>query len=364
VFFFFNVFPYISIFSLTALVFIGLPLEFSKHYSIFETGAILSSFYLGTMTTPFLFYRVMIGYITTRISIIMNITAVSILFISLYINNGLYLSMISLFLLGVGKNVVLTYYDSKIVGNNYHLYRAVGSVAFVATALGIGLDYIDLNTIGIIITLVFFINYFSILYMKNEDGIIAERNFFSIKDIIKNKFFWLSIFFHRIGMGIFLSFAGIFLVYTLNYSELDFSYMWILAASLEGLVLFFYIQFLSPKDYILISISLTVVRFILIYLFPEYYIVLLFSQSLHIFSYAIYHVNILKIINQTFKERTPINIKTYHSISEGLSLFIGTIIGVYISDKEYFFLILSIFTIISLILFLISLNKENMSVNK
>jgi len=360
--FFLNSLPYISIFSLTALVFVGLPLEFVKHYTVVETGMILSSFYVGIMLAPFLFYRVVIGYITTRISIIMNITALTTLFISLYLEHGLFLSMFSLFLLGIGKNVILTYYDSKVIDKNYNRYRAIGSVAFVLTALGVGLKYIELNTLGIILAIIFFMNYFSIVYVKGENLIITSRNFFSLTNLNEAKFFWLSIFFHRIGMGIFLSFAGIFIVYTLGYTEFDFSLMWGFAATLEGLVLAFYVKILSINTFITLSLIATMIRFLLIYLFPELYFILFVSQSLHVFSYAIYHLNILETINITFKERTPINIKIYHSISEGLSLFLGSLIGVYISHSQNFFLILSVFSLFSLILFKISISKKEINV--
>jgi len=284
------------------------------------------------------------------------------LFISLYIEHGLFLSMFSLFLLGIGKNVILTYYDSKVIGINYNLYRGIGSVAFALTALGVGMGYIYLNTLGIILSIIFFINYFSIVYMKDDNMIIASRNFFSLKNMLNSKFFWLSIFFHRIGMGIFLSFAGIFIVYTLKYTELQFSYMWIWAVILEGTVLFFYKKIFSIQTFISIALIATVIRFLLIYLFPEYFFVFIMSQSLHAFSYAVYHLNILETINITFKERTPINIKIYHSISEGLSLFLGSLIGIYIYNSENFFLILSSFSFISLILFWISVKKKEITV--
>ena len=362
--FFLNTFSYISIFSLTALIFVGLPLEFVKTYSVIETGIILSSFYVGTMISPFFFYRVIIGYTTTRIAIIMNITALSTLFISMDLKNGLYLSMVSLFLLGIGKNVILTYYDSKVISTNYNLYRGVGSIAFVLTALGVGLHYIHISLLGIIISVIFFINYFTTVYSKGENLIIASRNFFSIDIIKESKYFWSSIFFHRMGMGVFLSFAGIFIVYHLGYTELDFSILWIFAATLEGICLFFYRKIVSINTFITVALIATVIRFLLIYLYPEYFPVLMISQALHMFSYAIYHLNILEIINTTFKEKTPINIKIYHSISEGLSLFLGSLLGIMISNDNDFFLILSCFSLISLILFKLSIYKKEITIER
>lgn len=353
--------PYLSIFSLTALVFVGLPLEFAKHYSIFQTGMVLASFYIGTMIAPLLFYRLLINSVTTRLSLIMNITAVSSLFISLYIVQDFYLSMVSLFLLGIGKNIVLTFYDSKVINRKYHLYRGIGSIGFVATALNIGLGYISLTSFGIILASLFLIIYLSLFFIKEDNEMVISRNLFSMKNIFEYKYFWSSILFHRIGMGLFISFSGIFVVHTLGYTELDFSVMWILAASLEMVVLLLFVELMSVKNYIYISLFATIVRFLLIFLFPEYYFVLLISQSLHIFSYAIYHVNILKVINRTFKERTPINLKVYHSISEGLALVIGSFIGIYINDLNYFFLILSLFTIVSILFFKASLEQEGIS---
>lgn len=356
-----NALPYISIFSLTALIFVGLPLELAKHYTIFETGLTLASFYFGTIITPFLFYKLTISSITTRITLIVNITAVSAMFISLNIIDGVYLTMLSLFLLGVGKNIVLTFYDSDLITKNYKLYRGIGSIAFVATTLSIGLGYISLGIIGILLSTIFLMNYFALFYMRKEDTIILSRNVFSIKNMLEYKIFWLSILSHRIGMGVFLSFAGIFVVHKLGYSELEFSYMWILAASLEAIVLLFYIKVLSIKSFIYFSLFATFIRFQLIFLFPEYYGVLLLSQALHMFSYATYHLNILKTINLTFKERTPINIKIYNAISEGMALIFGSVIGIYLNNSSYFFLVLSIFTVISLILLNIAFKKETIN---
>jgi len=359
-FFLKNVLPYLSVFALTALIFVGMPLEFVKHYSIFQTGLLLASFYVGTMVAPFLFYRLLISSVVTKLTLIVSVTSISTLFISLYLNNGFYLSMLSLIVLGIGKNIILTYYDSNVIDKKYHLYRGAGSVAFVITALLVGWHYVSLNVIGLILAFLFLMNYFQISFIREklEDTIILSRNIFSLKEVMKHKIFWLSILFHRIGMGIFISFAGIFVVKYLHYSELDFSIMWIVAATLEGIVLLFYFQFLPIATMIRISLFATIIRFLLIFAFPEYFFVLLISQGLHVFSYAIYHVNILKTINLTFREQTPINLKIYNSISEGLALVIGSFIGVFISYNHYFFFILSIFTFISFILFQIALNKK------
>lgn len=358
--FLFNVLPYISIFSIGVLVFIALPIELIKIHTIYETGLILYSFYLGVFLTPFLFYKLKISNFITKIFLLLLIFSMFLLISNI---NNVDISIFALFLIGLSKNVVITFFDSKLINGNYKLYRGLGSVGFVLLTFAFGKGILSLSDIGIFLIMLYIISFISLFYIYQQECVKEQKiNNFSTRNVFKHKYLWGSVLFHRISLGIFFSFGAMRIIDYLAYSEYEFSIMWIVAVILEILVLIFFKQLLSVRNFILLSFLITSIRFLLIYIFAEYFYVLVFSQALHTFTFAIFHLNILKLINDTFKERTPINIKVYNAVAEGLGLLLGTVIGIYIANNEHFFLILAMLPIIGFILFSMSLNKEGLKV--
>jgi len=180
-----------------------------------------------------------------------------------------------------------------------------------------------------------------------------EPETFNFKLLFDNKLLWCFILVFHISVGMLFSFLSIYLIdNSFNMSEI--SNLWNVGVIAEIVVFLIFSLFknkLSEISFISISIIMTIIRFILLYLFPDNYTLLLMAQVLHLFTFGIFHINFLSLFHKIFPNNFKMSIKLYFAIGYGLSFSIGSLLGGYLYSSNIF-LYATLISFISFIMWL------------
>ena len=103
--------------------------------------------------------------------------------------------------------------------------------------------------------------------------------------------------------------------------------------------------------------ALTSFRWLLIFLFPNSLEITFLTQSIHAFSFALYHSAVIMFL-YTLYENKKLAQQFMYGVAYGFGGFIGAFIAGYVYG-EYLFLYSSIFAFLSLIMLLLNNNKIN-----
>jgi PPP family 3-phenylpropionic acid transporter len=271
--------------------------------------------------------------------------------------------IIILFLYGGIRNTIQTYIDSqtsKTFKEKYGIIRGMGSVGFLLTTFFIGMYYSD----SLLQYFVYFITISSIIIglsmgLKYKDIDFKEEAFdFSI--ITSNKLYWSFILVYHISLGLLFSFLSIYLI-DKGFEISQIGNAWNISVLAEIIMLFTFVLIankLSINNFIILAILMTMVRFVLLYMYPENYMIVLGAQILHLFTFPIFHINTMKTIEKLFPNNMKMGLKSYFAIGYGLSLAIGSFLGSYLYGENLFLYVTGI-TFISLILWLFFIKREN-----
>jgi len=116
----------------------------------------------------------------------------------------------------------------------------------------------------------------------------------------------------------------------LNYSNSAIGLLWSLGV-LAGIVLFwriaFFIRHFSLRNLVIMSLSLTVLRWLLTAYFSANISLLIFSQCLHAFSFGLLHAVSMKYISVFFDDKQLQG----HALYSGLGFGLGGAIGAYVA---------------------------------
>jgi PPP family 3-phenylpropionic acid transporter len=323
-------------------------------YSSFQIGVIFASFPLMKFITPFIFLK----NIKLTHKVLINALVFNIIFaLMFYLTiENFYLLFINTILFGLVNSLILPYVEAIAIEylqkEKYGKIRLFGSIGFMIIALIVakllGENYkliIDFLVGTIIFTTIFayFISNYKEKTISNTD-INDEK--FSLKKYMP---LWISMFFMQMSFG---SFYGFFTIYsTDNGIELETtSYLWSFGVICEILMLYFQAPLL--KRFSLLSIIkfttfITAVRWLTLFIFTGNTLVFFISQSLHAFSFALYHTAIIMYLFTLYQNKKLAQ-QFFIGISYGLGGFLGSIIAGYIYG-EYIFLISSIIAFISFV---------------
>ncbi len=260
----------------------------------------------------------------------------SILFV-LYIKNY-YLSLLFFFIVGLSFSLLLPFVENIAIHlfgkEKYGHSRLFGSIGFIITTLLIPYIQDYINTLYFMIglnTLIMFFIFFINDNSKNEN--ILEKPF-SLSDFT---YIWLALFFMQLSFGGFYNFYTIYELehgFSLNTITLLFSF----GVLCEVLIFIFQKQILSKKNlifFIKISIFATIIRWLLIHFFPDNLSIMYFSQSLHAFSFALFHSSIAIHLFNIYK-KNALSQQFLGGIGYGIGAFLGSIIAGYLYGENLF----------------------------
>jgi PPP family 3-phenylpropionic acid transporter len=327
-------------------------------YNKVEIGTIYAVAPFMRFLLPFIFkYYIKLTHKVYIYSLVLMLIS-STLFI-FTVNNFIAYLFASL-LLGASMGVTLPFVETislqQLPKAIYGKIRMWGSVGFIAIALSLKeLAPLPITTIYVLVitsalTLLFgylALKYDTVKHHKKQE----EESRFSLK---KHWAFWTSIFLMQMAFGGFYTF---FSLYESSHGFQEyFPYLWTFAVICEIIMLYFQAPLLQKNLLTILKFAtaITVIRWLLLYLYPDSLEITFFSQSFHAISFALYHTASITYIFSLYTQKRLAQ-QFYLGISFGLGGSIGSFVGGYIygDSGEYLFLFEAFITLIALIMLVI-----------
>ncbi len=257
---------------------------------------------------------------------------------------------------GLSFSFVLPYIESHALlllkKEKFGRSRLFGSLGFILVALVLarifdvwmGLHFIAVSVVMSAI--------FGFLIAKGEDEDQQEETPHQSFDLGKHLLLWVSIFLMQVGFG---AFYGFFTIYE-NEHGIDLatvSYLWSFGVVCE-IVLFYFQEYIIRYDLrklIAFSILVTAMRWMILYLLPSSLFWVYLSQSLHAFSFALYHTATMSYLYRCYSDK-KLAAQFYYGFGFGLGGFVGSLVAGRLYG-EYIFLISALFTVVALISFVL-----------
>jgi len=344
---------YFFYFTLVAIYIIFLPkILQTLGYSSFQIGFIFSLGPLMRFLLPFFFLNKI--QLTQKIfygSLLLSLISALLFYITI---QNCYLFIIPNILLGISFAVILPYVETHALTylkkEKYGKSRLYGSLGFMfcglilareLTTYEIGLHYFLIASFLVVIF------GFSIATHEqtNTEAKKSEGEF----EFKKAIYIWISLFLLQVAMGFFYNF---FTIYESDHgiSLQTVSYLWTFSIVSEIMIFYFQSSIFQKFNLLLIikiSLIMTIIRWLLLYLFPDSIMISYVSQSLHIFSFALNHTAAISYLYATY-ENKRLSSQFYYGFSFGLGGFTGSLIAGSLYGKNLF-LYAALITLASLI---------------
>jgi PPP family 3-phenylpropionic acid transporter len=308
-------------------------------YSPTDIGIVLALAPLMRFATPFLFLKhITLTQNLFKIILVLSVFSSSLFYVTI---DNFYLFMINNAILGVCLSVLLPYIELiaiKELKNLYGKSRLFGSIGFAIISLVLA-AYLTEPNIALHYyfgtTLLTAIIAFSLLkYDEKEYPQTVDDEKFSL---VKYWPFWVSLFFMQVSFGGYYNFFTIYET-AQGISLETVSYLWVFAIICE-IAMFYYQAPLLKRNLIFIiklSILVTAFRWLMLYLFPESLTVSFLTQSLHAFSFGLYHSAVILFLYKIYQNKKLAQ-QFMLGIAYGLGGFIGALIAGYVYGKYLFF---------------------------
>ena len=265
-------------------------------YSSFDIGIIFALAPLMRFITPFLFLKhVKLDQKMFKMALFLSVISSALFYVTI---EHFFLFLINNALLGVCLSLILPYLEvtaiSSLGKEKYGKSRLFGSIGFMIIALVLAKFlseayvaihyYLVLNILTVIFALL-------LLKFDAECKSTQEQESFSF---LKYWPFWLSLFFMQMSFGGFYNFFTIYETEH-NISLEMISYLWSFGVICEILMLYFQAPLLKKNLLLIIKlcVAITTFRWLLLYLYPDSLNITFFTQSLHAFSFGLYHSSVI-----------------------------------------------------------------------
>lgn len=338
---------YLLFFSYVGVFVIFLPkVLFEIGYDAKDIGIIYSIVPLIRFISPFVFLK----YITINNTIFRLFCALFILSGALFIYfiESFWMLIFISAIMGLSISAMLPTIENialkAMQKERYGKVRLFGSLGFIFIAYVVAkyIDNLELVYLTYLITIVLssiLAIYILSLSSKEssklecENGEILSREF----DFKKAKYLWINIIFLQLSFGAFYNF---FTLYE-EAAGLDIeliSYLWILGVMCEVAMLYYQGSLFKRFDLLrLIELAtfLTIIRWLILYLFPDSLLLVSISQTLHAFSFALYHSATISYLFWLY-DKNHLAQQFYVGFSYGLGMFLGSLISGYTYGEELF----------------------------
>ncbi|MCJ7765354.1 MAG: MFS transporter, partial [Thiovulaceae bacterium] len=289
---------YFFYFAIIAIYVIFMPKVLSMvGYSPSEIGTIFAAAPLVRFAIPFLFLKgVKLDRRTFNGALLLLFFSTLALFMTLESFWPLLFTNIAI---GVGLSLILPYVEvialSRIGKESYGRVRLFGSIGFILVALVL-VKFLDApaTALGFFLAMVISTALVGYIIARKEHRRRPETQSIegSHLDLLGHWPLWAGLMLMQVSFGPFYNF---FTIYETEHGiSLDTTvYLWSFGVIAEIILFYFQGPLLRRNLLALIefAVSLTVVRWLLTYLFPENLPALFFAQSLHAFSFALFHTS-------------------------------------------------------------------------
>lgn len=329
---------YFFYFAIVAIYVIFLPKVLSMvGYSPSEIGIIFAAGPLVRFAIPFLFLKgIKLDLKTFNSALVLLLLAAISFFLTIESFWPLLFSNIAM---GIGMSLILPYVEvialSLIGKESYGKVRLFGSIGFILVALVL-VKFLDIPTTALLFLLVMVTSTvlfgYIIAHLDNKKVVEPESIEGKHLNLLVHWPLWLGLMLMQVSFGPFYNFFTIY--ETAHGISLETTvYLWSFGVIAEIILFYFQGPLLRRNLLKLLEFSLliTVIRWLLTYLFPENLIVLYFAQSLHAFSFALFHTAAISYLYALYSERKLAQ-QFFFGISYGLGGFIGAISAGYIYE--------------------------------
>lgn len=222
---------------------------------------------------------------------------------------------------------------SHMPKEKYGKVRLFGSIGFILVSLVL-VNYLSTpyNAIVFLNISTFLALVFGFLVLKNEGKhvipLLEEGKAFNL---FEHWPLWLSLFLMQVGFGGFYNFFTIYAsshsigLEEFNISSMDMTiYLWSFGVICEVFMLYFQAPLLKNNllKVLQFSIGITVLRWLILALYPENLILLFISQSVHAFSFALYHSAAIMYLHSLYSDK-KLSQQFFAGIAYGLGGFLG-----------------------------------------
>lgn len=327
-------------------------------YSTFDIGIILALAPLMRFLTPFMFLKhIKLNQKMFKTALYLSIISSASFYLTI---ENFYLFMINNALLGVCLSLILPYLEVTAISNlgkeKYGKSRLYGSIGFMIISLVLAKFltqpyiaihyYLVLNILTVI---------FAILLLKYDVEREKEENDEPFS-FFKYWSFWLSLFFMQISFGAFYNFFTIY--ETEHEMSLEMtSYLWSFGVICEILMLYFQAPLLKNNLLTIIKfcVTITTLRWFLLYLYPDSLSITFLTQSIHAFSFGLYHSAVIIYLYSLY-ENKKLAQQFMYGVAYGLGGFVGAIVAGAVYG-EFLFIFSALFSLLSLIALYFVKNK-------
>ena len=347
---------YFFYFSIVGVYVIFMPKVLSMvGYSPSEIGIIFAAAPLVRFALPFLFIK----FITLNTKVfnfailVMFIGAIA-FFFSIHHFYTLFLSNIAL---GIGMSLILPYVEMlalEYIGKErYGKVRLFGSIGFMLVALVL-VKFLDSSqtALNYLLALTLITSLLAYLLVRSSHKMQREKE--PAQNDVKlftHWKLWLAMMLMQMSFGAYYNFFTIY--ETARGISLDMTiYLWVFGVVIEIVMLYVQGRFLKLNLLYILEVSIfsAIIRWVLIFLFPQNLIVLFFAQSLHALSFALFYSASISYLHQLYKSKVLAQ-QFYSGVTFGLGGFLGAILFGYVYEymADYTFLVAGIVALASLV---------------
>jgi len=329
---------YFFYFSIVAIYVIFLPKILTlTGYTPSEVGILFAAGPLVRFVLPFIFLQgVKLNLQIFNAALVLLLLATASFFYTL---ESFWPLLLSNVFMGIGMSLILPYVEvialTLIGKESYGKVRLFGSIGFIGVALLL-VQLLDTPTIALIFLLSSVIATtifgFVIAHVDSKKELAVESIEGKKLSILAHWPLWLGLMLMQVSFGPFYNFFTIY--ETAHGLSLQTTiYLWSFGVIAE--IVLFYNQGPLLKHNLLklleFSLLVTILRWLLTYLYPDNLLIIYFAQSLHAFSFALFHTAAISYLYALYSERKLAQ-QFFFGITYGLGGFIGAITAGYIYE--------------------------------
>ncbi len=318
-------------------------------YSTVDIGIIFALAPLMRFATPFLFLKhIQLDQTVFKLALFVSVGCSMMFYFTI---ENFYMFMINNAILGTALSLILPYLEVtaiKTLGKEkYGKSRLYGSIGFMVISLVLAKFlthphvalhyYLVVNVLTVI---------FALLLLRHDDVSHDEEQSKKPFSFLEYWPFWLSLFFMQVSFGGFYNF---FTIYETEHGiSLEMtSYLWSFGVICEIVMLYFQAPLLKRNLLAVIKFCLliTVVRWLMVYAYPDSLTITFISQSIHAFSFGLYHSAVIIFLFSLYENK-----KLAQQFMYGVAYGLGGFLGALLAGKlygEYLFIYSSLFAFIA-----------------
>ena len=329
---------YFFYFALVGVYIIFLPkLLEGSGFSATEVGIIYASGPFMRFLLPFVFrHFIHLTHRIYRISLLVGVGSTLLFFVTV---DHFWAYLAANLVFGASAGAILPFVEAialqMISKEHYGKVRLWGSIGFAAVALFLGrflgTPQEGILSLSILAMATLLFGYFIVCF--DQESVPTQ----SIKEtnrdfsLVKYWAFWLSAFLLQVSFGGFYNFFTIYET-AQGISLQTTGYLWSFGVFCE-IVLFYYQGPLLKKNFLSLlkfAISTAVLRWSLLYFFPDSLLMAYASQSLHAFSFALYYTAVISYVYNLYTQK-----KLAQQFLLGLTFGLGGSVGAVIAGGIY-----------------------------